>query len=52
MTEMTSVGDDFDRHKKLMLAIDKVFNENADLLDNIASDYDENGKHLLLFFFL
>ena len=28
----------------LMLAIDKVFNENADLLDNIASDYDENGK--------
>ena len=38
------IMDDFDRHKKLMLAIDKVFNENADLLDNIASDYDENGK--------
>ena len=44
MTEFTSVGDDYERHKKLMLAIDKVFNENADLLDNIGSDYDENGK--------
>ena len=44
MTEFTSVGDDFNRHTKLMLAIDKVFNENAELLDNIASDYDENGK--------
>jgi hypothetical protein len=43
MTEFTSVGDDFDRHRKLMLAIDKVFDENADLLNNIASDYDENG---------
>jgi uncharacterized membrane-anchored protein YhcB (DUF1043 family) len=27
-----------------MLAIDKVFDENAELLDNIASDYDDNGK--------
>jgi uncharacterized membrane-anchored protein YhcB (DUF1043 family) len=43
MPEFTSVGDDFDRHRKLMLAIDKVFDENADLLNNIASDYDENG---------
>ena len=44
MTEFTSVDDDYARHKKLMLAIDKVFNENAELLDNIGSDYDENGK--------
>jgi hypothetical protein len=41
MTEFTSVGDDFARHKKLMLAIDEVFNENAELLENLASDYDD-----------
>jgi len=41
MTEFSSVGDDYARHKKLMLAIDKVFNENAELLENIASDYDD-----------
>jgi hypothetical protein len=41
MTEFTSVGDDFNRHKDLMLAIDKAFSENEDLLENIASDYDD-----------
>ena len=41
MTEMTSVGDDFNRYKELMLAIDKAFSENEDLLENIASDYDD-----------
>jgi len=41
MTEFSSVGDDYARHTKLMLAIDKVFNENAELLENIASDYDD-----------
>ena len=41
MTEFTSVGDDYARHRNLMLAIDQAFNENEDLLENIASDYDE-----------
>jgi len=41
---MTSVGDDFERHKKLMLAIEKAFEENKDLLERLGSDYDENGK--------
>ena len=41
MTEFTSVGDDFNRYKDLMLAIDKAFSENEDLLENIASDYDD-----------
>ena len=44
MTEFTSVGDDYARHTKLMLAINKAFDENAELLENIGSDYDENGK--------
>ena len=43
MTKFDNVGNDYDRHKKLMLAIDKVFDENAELLENIGSDYDENG---------
>lgn len=41
MTEFTSVGDDYARHRNLMLAIDQAFNENEDLLENIASDYDD-----------
>jgi hypothetical protein len=41
MTEFSSVGDDYARHTKLMLAIDQAFNENEDLLENIASDYDD-----------
>ena len=44
MTEFTSVGDDYARHTKLMLAINKAFYENAELLENIGSDYDESGK--------
>lgn len=43
MTEMTSVGDDFDRSMRLKLAIDKAFEENAELLEKLGSDYDENG---------
>jgi len=41
MTKFTSVGDDFNRYKELMLSIYKAFDENEDLLENIASDYDD-----------
>ena len=47
MTEMTSVGDDFDetiRTIRLKSAIEKAFEENKDLLERLGSDYDENGK--------
>jgi len=43
MSKFNNVGDDYDRYKKLMLAIDKVFDENAELFENIGSDYDEDG---------
>lgn len=46
MTEMTSVGDDFDntiRTIRLKASIDKAFEENKDLLEKLGSDYDENG---------
>ena len=47
MTEMTTVGDDFDetiRTIRLKSAIEKAFEENKDLLERLGSDYDENGK--------
>ncbi len=47
MTEMTSVGDDFDetiRTIRLKSAIEKAFEENKELLERLGSDYDENGK--------
>ena len=47
MTEMTSVGDDFDetiRTIRLKSAIKKAFEENKELLEKLGSDYDENGK--------
>jgi hypothetical protein len=47
MTEFSSVGDDFARHEKLMLAIDQAFSENEDLLENIASDYDDGFVYYL-----
>ncbi len=43
MTEMTSVGDDFERTMRLKLAIQQAFEENAELLERLGSDYDENG---------
>ena len=46
MTEMTSVGDDFDnaiRTIRLKASIDKAFEENKELLEKLGSDYDENG---------
>ena len=47
MTEMTSVGDDFDetiRTIRLKSAIEKAFEENKDLLERLGSDYDDSGK--------
>jgi len=47
ITEMTTVGDDFDetiRTIRLKSAIEKAFEENKDLLERLGSDYDENGK--------
>ena len=44
MTEMTNVGDDFNRTMRLKSAIDKAFEENKELLERLGSDYDENGK--------
>jgi len=47
MTEMNTVGDDFDetmRTIRLKSAIEKAFEENKDLLERLGSDYDENGK--------
>jgi hypothetical protein len=43
MTEMTSVGDDFERTMRLKLAIQQAFEENKELLERLGSDYDENG---------
>jgi hypothetical protein len=43
MTEMTSVGDDFDRSIRLKLAIQKAFEKNAELLERLGSDYNEDG---------
>ena len=44
MTEMTSVGNDYERAMRLKSAIEKAFEENADLLERLGSDYDKNGK--------
>ncbi len=44
MTEMTSVGEDFERTMRLKLAIAEAFEKNAELLERLGSDYDENGK--------
>lgn len=43
MTEMTSVGDDFERAMRLKLAIQQAFEENAELLERLGSDYNEDG---------
>ena len=43
MTEMTSVGDDFERTMRLKLAIQQAFEENAELLERLGSDYNEDG---------
>ena len=46
MTEMTSVGDDFDntiRTIRLKASINKAFEENKELLEKLGSDYDESG---------
>ncbi len=43
LTEMTSVGEDFDRSIRLKIAIEKAFEENAELLERLGSDYDEHG---------
>jgi hypothetical protein len=43
MTEMTSVGDDFDRSMRLKLNIEKAFEDNKELLDRLGSDYDKDG---------
>ena len=43
MTEMTSVGDDFDRSVRLKLAIQEAFEKNAELLERLGSDYNEDG---------
>lgn len=43
MTEMTSVGDDFDRSVRLKLAIQEAFEKNAELLARLGSDYNEDG---------
>lgn len=44
MTEFTTVEDDYSRHTKLILAINKAFDDNAELLENIGSDYDESRE--------
>jgi hypothetical protein len=38
MTEMTSVGEDFERTMRLKLAIAKTFEENAELLERLSDD--------------
>jgi hypothetical protein len=43
MTEMTSVGDDFDRSVRLKLAIQEAFEKNKELLEGLGSDYNEDG---------
>jgi hypothetical protein len=43
MTEMTSVGDDFDRSVRLKLAIQEAFEKNKELLERLGSDYNEDG---------
>ena len=43
MTEMTSVGDYFERTMRLKLAIQQAFEENAELLERLGSDYNEDG---------
>ena len=43
MTETTSVGDDFDRSVRLKLAIQEAFEKNAELLERLGSDYNEDG---------
>lgn len=43
MTEMTSVGEDFDRSIRLKLAIQEAFEKNAELLERLGSDYNEYG---------
>lgn len=40
---MTSVGENFDRTIRLKIAIEKAFEENAELLERLGSDYDEHG---------
>lgn len=44
MTEMTRVGEDFERTMRLKLVIAEAFEKNAELLERLGSDYDENGK--------
>jgi hypothetical protein len=43
MTETTSVGDDFDRSVRLKLAIQEAFEKNAELIERLGSDYNEDG---------
>ena len=43
MTEMTSVGDDFDRSVRLKLPIQEAFEKNKELLERLGSDYNEDG---------
>ena len=43
MTEMTSVGDDFERTMRLKLAIQQAFEQNTELLERLGSDYNEDG---------
>lgn len=43
MTEMTSVGDDYDRTMRLKLAIDQMLKENEEMLNRLGSDYDSSG---------
>ena len=43
MTETTGVGDDFDRSVRLKLAIQEAFEKNAELIERLGSDYNEDG---------
>lgn len=44
MTEMTSVGEDFERTMRLKLAIQQTFEENAELLERLRSEeYHHEG---------
>lgn len=50
MTEMTSVGDDFqksdsneDKSSKIKSLIETAFKENEEMLERLGSDYDADG---------
>lgn len=43
MTEMTSVGDDFDRSYRLKLIIEETL-KNIDMSGEAWDDYDKDGK--------